>query len=201
MSQLVTDVEPTVPGGLERLWKRQLSNYPGNGARTGFLGLSVVITVVLYFQQYIAGAIGPSIISYFHISFRYYLYVTVLSSAFGAFASLVAGLADRWGRANIVVYGLLAASLITLFGIPHAKSATEYVAFVCMVGIVEGLVLVATPALIRDFSPQLGRGAAMGFWTLGPVIGSLKVSEVSSHSIPHLHAWQEQYRIKERVDI
>ncbi len=35
---------------------------------------------------------------------------------------------------------------------------------------VEGIILVATPALIRDFSPQVGRGAAMAFWTMGPVL-------------------------------
>ena len=32
-------------------------------------------------------------------------------------------------------------------------------------GFVEGICLVATPALIRDFSPQVGRATAMGFWT------------------------------------
>ena len=40
---------------------------------------------------------------------------------------------------------------------------------------VEGICLVATPALIRDFSPQVGRATAMGFWTSGPVLGSLIV--------------------------
>ena len=44
------------------------------------------------------------------------------------------------------------------------------------IGLVEGVILVATPALIRDFSPQLGRASAMGFWTLGPVVGSLVVA-------------------------
>ena len=41
------------------------------------------------------------------------------------------------------------------------------------IGFVEGVILVATPAMIRDFSPQVGRASAMGFWTLGPVPGSL----------------------------
>ncbi len=64
-----------------------------------------------------------------------------------------------------------------------------------IVGFVEGMVLVATPALVRDFSPQLGRGRAMGIWTMGPVLGSLVVSEVASNTLPHLHAWQDQYHI------
>ena len=60
------------------------------------------------------------------------------------------------------------------------------------IGFVEGVCLVATPALIRDFSPQLGRASAMGFWTLGPVAGSLVVSlavSTSSDTVP----WQDQY--------
>ncbi len=55
--------------------------------------------------------------------------------------------------------------------------------------------LVATPALIRDFSPQLGRASAMGFWTLGPVVGSLVVTEVSSNTLDAHPDWQYQFRI------
>src|SRR5690242_3729909 len=48
----------------------------------------------------------------------------------------------------------------------------------------------AMSALIRDFSPQLGRASAMGFWTLGPVLGSLVVSiQVSNTS--DSTAWQD----------
>jgi MFS family permease len=56
-------------------------------------------------------------------------------------------------------------------------------------------VLVATPALIRDFSPQVGRGTAMGFWTLGPVLGSLVVTEVSSHTLESHPDWRWQFYV------
>jgi MFS transporter, ACS family, D-galactonate transporter len=59
----------------------------------------------------------------------------------------------------------------------------------------EGMILVATPALIRDFSPQLGRASAMGFWTLGPVIGSLTVTSVASATLPSHPDWQFQFRL------
>ena len=52
--------------------------------------------------------------------------------------------------------------------------------------------LVATPALIRDFSPQLGRASAMGGWTLGPVLGSLVVSAIIVTNTSS-HTWQWQY--------
>ena len=64
-----------------------------------------------------------------------------------------------------------------------------------MLSLVEGVVLVATPALIRDFSPQLGRAGAMGFWTMGPVLGSLLVTEVSSHTLASHPDWQFQFHV------
>jgi MFS family permease len=57
------------------------------------------------------------------------------------------------------------------------------------------VVLVATPALVRDFSPQMGRASAMGFWTIGPVAGSLITSAVVTNTIAHLGAWQDEYVI------
>ncbi len=65
----------------------------------------------------------------------------------------------------------------------------------CVIGFVEGVILVSTPALIRDFSPQMGRASAMGFWALGPTVGSLAASLVATRTLPHLHAWQDQFVI------
>ena len=55
----------------------------------------------------------------------------------------------------------------------------------------------ATPALVRDFSPQLGRASAMGFWTIGPVAGSLITSLVAVHTLNHFGQthWKSQFVI------
>ena len=85
-------------------------------------------------------------------------------------------------------------SLLCLLGIPLASSKIGFAIIFAAIGLVEGVILVATPALIRDFSPQLGRASAMGFWTLGPVLGSLIVSiQVSSTS--NTYPWHNQYVI------
>lgn len=123
----------------------------------------VASTVVLYYQLYVAGAVAPSILAQYHMSFRYYVDITVVANAVGAFSSLLAGLGDRWGRANMVAYGLGLTALLVLFGVPNAPSALTFGILVASVGFVEGIILVATPALVRDFSPQLGRASAMGF--------------------------------------
>ena len=175
------------------LWRRQLNHYPDTGRRVLYLGIVVLATIMLYYELYIPGAVSPAIIASLHMTFSYYVYIVVIGNAVGAFGSLAAGLADRWGRANLVAYGLVVTALLALFGVPTNK--LTFGVIYAAIAVVEGVILVATPALIRDFSPQLGRASAMGFWTLGPVVGSLVVAIVSSNTLPHLHAWQDQFVI------
>jgi MFS family permease len=184
------------PGLLARsLWRRQLDHYPDTGSRVFYLAIVVLATVILYYQLYVPGAVSPSIIAGFHMTFSYYVYIIVVGNAVGAFGSLAAGLADRWGRANLVAYGLVITAVLVLFALPNAPDRLWFGVFYALVAIVEGVILVATPALVRDFSPQLGRASAMGFWTLGPVVGSLVLAEVSSHTLSHLGPWQDQFII------
>ena len=177
------------------LWYRQVDRYPDTAHRLLSLGIVVVATIILYYQLYVPGAVAPQILAHYHMSFRFYVDITVVLNALGAFTSVLAGLADRWGRANLVAYGLGVTGLLTLFAMPHAPSEWTFAVAYSAVGFVEGIILVATPALVRDYSPQLGRASAMGFWTLGPVVGSLVVAEVASHTLSHLVAWQDQLTI------
>lgn len=180
------------PGGI---LNRQLAHYPANGPRSLYLAITVLATVILYYELYIQGAVATRIIADLDMTFTYFVIVSVVGNAIGAFASLLAGLADRWGRANLVVGGLLITGLLIGFGLPAADSKTTYLVLFALVSFVEGVVLVATPALIRDFSPQVGRGQAMGFWTLGPVLGSLVVTVVSSNTLNSHPDWEFQFRV------
>jgi MFS family permease len=183
-------------GALGRaLWYRQVDHYPDTAPRVLYLAIVVLATIILYYQLYVPGAVAPQILSQYHMSFHFYVDVTVVLNAIGAFTSVLAGLADRWGRANLVAYGLGITALLTLFALPHAPNGWAFAVAFCAIGFVEGIILVATPALVRDFSPQLGRASAMGFWTLGPVVGSLVIAEIASHTLGHLVAWQDQFTI------
>jgi hypothetical protein len=124
-----------------RLYRRDLAAYPATGRRTGYLAIVVITTVVLYYMLYIQYAVATSIITHFGMTYRYFMWISVIGSAAGAFASLVAGLADRWGRANPVVYGLLAASLLVFLGLPNAGGKTAYPVLFALVSFVEGIVL------------------------------------------------------------
>ncbi|WP_329459452.1 MFS transporter [Streptomyces sp. NBC_01497] len=186
-------IRPGGPGVLSRLWYRELPHYPTPGRRYANLAIVVITTVVLYYMLYVQYAVATSIITHYGMSYTYFVWVSVLGNLVGAFTSLVAGLADRWGRANLVVYGLLVAGLLLVFALPSAPDKTLYTVVFCLVGLVEGIVLVATPALIRDFSPQLGRATAMGYWTMGPVLGSLVVTVVTSSTLDS-SSWQDELR-------
>jgi MFS family permease len=180
---------------VERLWRRELSHYPDTAPRVAYLGITCLATIVFYYELYVQASVAPKIISAFGFTFTEFVFVGVIGAAAGAFASLGAGLADRWGRANLVVLGTLLSALIVLFLLPNASNKGEYTLYFALLSAVEGCTLVCTPALIRDFSPQLGRGAAMAFWTMGPALGALIVTEVSSHTVAGHPDWQYQFRI------
>jgi MFS transporter, ACS family, D-galactonate transporter len=198
MTKAVVDAhEPIAPREEPHasFWRRQLPHYPPNGRRAVYLGLVVLITIQLYYELYVGGSVAPQIIAQFGFSLKYFIFVSIVGNAVGAAASVLAGLADRWGRANLVVGGLLITVLLTFFGVPNVHTKLQFLLVVAAISLVEGMILVATPALIRDFSPQLGRASAMGFWTLGPVIGSLVVTSVSSNTLPSHPNWQYQFRL------
>ncbi len=186
--------EPRRPA-LGWIWNRELSRYPDRGTRLALLLLVVAITVALYYELYVGGGVAPLMLGALRMPFGAFVFILAMGNLLGAFASLLAGLADRFGRANLVVYGLLLVGLITLFAVPNVTTPLQWAVTYGAVSIVEGIILVATPALIRDFSPQVGRATAMGFWTVGPVLGSLAVSVVNTLTLPTFQTWQSQYRI------
>jgi MFS family permease len=186
---------------LTRLWRRELPHYPDAGPRVVQLAIVVLVTIALYYELYVGGSVGPQILAGFHVPLTFLIMLSIVGNGVGAFTSLAAGIADRWGRANFVVVGLFITGCIVAFGLPHAHTAAEFFSLAALVGVVEGMVLVATPALVRDFSPQLGRASAMGFWTIGPVLGSLVVTVVSSHTLPTHPRWQYQYELAGAVGL
>jgi len=195
-----TATESTAPQSwASTLWRRQLDDYPSTGPRYMYLAITVLATITLYYESYVGGSVSTILLPALGMTFTFYLTALAFGNLLGAFGALFAGLADRVGRTNLVVFGLLFTGIFTAFVIPQATSKWPFIIETFVVGIVEGICLVATPALIRDFSPQNSRGSAMGFWTTGPVVGSLVVAIVGSNTIPtvipSLHFWTHEYKI------
>ena len=199
MSATAADqVTKSGPSWASTLWNRQLDSYPDTGRRLMYLAITVLATVTLYYELYVGASVTTLILPQLGMTFSFYVTALAFGNLLGAFGSLFAGLADRVGRSNLVVWGLLFTGVFTAFVIPAATSRWPFIIETFVVGIVEGMCLVATPALIRDFSPQVGRASAMGFWTAGPVLGSLAVAVVASNTVPVVVAnsfWGHEYKI------
>jgi MFS transporter, ACS family, D-galactonate transporter len=193
-------------GVLSSLIHRQLDSYPDTGPRVMYLAITVLATITLYYELYVGGSVSTLILNNLGMTFTFYVVTVSFGNLIGAFGSLFAGLTDRYGRANLVVFGLLFSGVFVTWILPAAPNKWAFTIESFVVGAVEGVCLVATPALIRDFSPQLGRATAMGFWTSGPVVGSLIVAIVGSITVSasvttassqavQRHQWAEEFHI------
>lgn len=177
------------------LLHHEMDDYPEPAHRVGYLALAVLATIILYYTYYTQTGVTPNILRSYHMSFAFYVGVVVVSNLLGAFGSLPASKTDRLGRSNVVIYGLLVIGLLITFGVPNAGSQWSFAIVISAVGLAEGAILVATPALVRDFSPQVGRASAMGFWTIGPIAGSLVTSIVANQTLNHFVDWQSQFYV------
>ncbi|MHB1986550.1 MAG: hypothetical protein ACYCSF_00970 [Acidimicrobiales bacterium] len=65
------------------LWYRQLDAYPNTGPRFGYLAIVVLATTLLYYELYVAGTVSTDIIAQYHMSFLYYVYISVAGNAWG----------------------------------------------------------------------------------------------------------------------
>ena len=195
MSTLIAAVWPSGWSGLAGLWDRKLTHYPETKARYMYLAVTVVATIVLYYELYVGGAVATQIIadsasrSPGSCSSR----SSATRSARSPRSSPVSPTAGAGPTSSSAVCSSPACSSPSACRTRRHKTSLPRA--VRVLSFVEGIVLVATPALIRDFSPQVGRGAAMGFWTLGPVLGSLVVTEVSSHTLDAHPDWRFQFYV------
>ncbi len=187
----------TLLGGL---WHRSLDHYPANTRRIWYLALTVIATITLYYQSLALGSVAPLVQAHFHLSLSYYAYSLILANILGALAALVGSLSDRIGRANLLVFGLLVTGVFTL-AMSFATSLWPFLLLYWGLGFMDGIMITVTIAIVRDFSPRLGRAAAMGFWTVGPVGGSFLAALVASLTLPIYHTWQSQYVIAGSVGL
>ena len=180
---------------VRKLWDRDLRSYPSEAMRIWMLGLILGTSIVIYVEQYAGGSVAPLLLPHFGMSFSYYVYLNLVSLAGGAIFALLAGAGDRFGRANIFAYGVLIVGLLVLLGIPNAPSKFWFSVIIVAIGMVEGITLVATTALVRDFAPQTQRASASSIWSLGVTVGALVAYEMGQATLPHLHTWDSQYII------
>jgi MFS family permease len=180
-----------------RLWRRDLASYPIGGYRIFLLAIVVIANIIFTWTVYAGNAATTVIFPHFGMTLNYYSDLLVVAGVGGGLAAYITSFGDRWGRANMVVIGLAVNAAFALWAVPDAPSKTWYSVFTCLLFLADGAIFVGTPALVRDFSPQLQRGLAMGFWTLGPVAGFFVLSVVARAYLPQVVTfanWQDLYR-------
>src|SRR5215467_15374417 len=134
-------------GVLSSLIHRQLDSYPDTGPRVMYLAITVLATITLYYELYVGGSVSTLLLTNLHMSFTFYVLTLAVGAIIGAFGSLFAGITDRLGRANLVVFGLFFTGVFVAFILPAATNKWVYTIEGFVVGVVEGICLVATPAL------------------------------------------------------
>lgn len=90
-----------------------------------------------------AAAVGTAdkngVLVHYHTTFVYYVNVAVVGYILGAMASFLTGLADGYGRVNIVTYGLLIVGLPCLFGVLNTHSKLSFaIVFIPLVFLLTG---------------------------------------------------------------
>src|SRR5712691_7776835 len=138
---------------------RSLVHYPTNGQRIWYLALAVIATIMLYYENYILPSVAPLVLTSFKLPVANYALILLAANLIGALSTIFGSLSDRIGRSNLIVYGLLVTGLGTI-AIALASSLPVFLALIFVLGFIEGIILVATPALVRDFSPRMGRALA-----------------------------------------
>ena len=98
-----------------RLWNRQLDSYPDTARRFFSSGITVLCTVTLYYELYVTASVSTLLLVKLHMSFTFFVYSRAVASLIGAFGSLFGGIADRVGRTNLVVAGLLVTGVMVAF--------------------------------------------------------------------------------------
>ncbi|HYW90904.1 MAG TPA: MFS transporter [Gammaproteobacteria bacterium] len=180
---------------LATLRHRPLEQQPDPRTRQRNLALVLLTTIALFYQVFIVPAVAPALMRHYAMTFPQFADLLAVALAAGAFGSLLAGRSDERGRAGAVIAALGGASLLSLLALPAMPGVLSFGAAFAAIGFAQGIALVNTPALVRDFTPGLGRGTAMGLWAAGPVLASMLVAEVVSHTLPALPGFRAQFVI------
>jgi len=112
--------------------------------------------------------------------------VTLLTSAVGGIAA--GALADRFGRARVLVWSILVYSLATA-GTATASGVASLVFWRAPVGFGLGAEWSAGSVLVAETWPAKQRGVAIGFVQSGWAIGYLAAAGLSALILPH-HGWR-----------
>ena len=180
-------------GGLKGYFaaNRTLDTYPTGARRWGMLLLTVLATVVSFYE-FGFSALLPLWIPTLHFTreqFGWFLTAAVFLSGFSAMYG--GPLADRHGRV-VVIDVCLAVMILLTFANLLMTGFWSFAVVRGLMNLVAGLSWGALGGLTRDMSPRVSRGAAFGLLTLGAVACLWLWNEIPALTLPIFHTWHSQ---------
>jgi hypothetical protein len=104
-----------------RLWRRELAGYPTGGYRIFLLAIVVLANIVFTWTVAAGTAATPVMFVHFGMTLNYYADLLVVAGICGGVAAYITSFGDKWGRANMVVVGLLINAVFAVWEIGRAS--------------------------------------------------------------------------------
>jgi len=174
---------------------RILDEYPTGGRRKKILAMAILASLICSYEGAIAPVL-PLLLKDMKMSLTTYGQIAAAALVLSALAAGIGGwLSDKIGRVRLLV-PMMALTALLAFAMALVSNVTEFAIMRCVLYIVETLAGVSTIALVRDFSPRMGRAQAFGFWTTGPVGANFLAAAIAGATLPLFNnAWQSQFII------
>jgi len=174
--------------------RRELAVYPTGKYRLFLLFVVVLANIVASYEGNLA-PIVPLLIKELGITSLIYGQLNAITLLFTAIVVLFIGpYADRFGRSLFVVSGILVTAIF-IFVMTGIDTVAEFLIVKIILGITDAVALGPVAGLVRDFSPQMSRGIAFAFWSMGPVGGPFIANGVAAVTLPMFGTWQSQLYI------
>jgi len=174
---------------------RILDEYPTGGRRKKILAMAILASLICSYEGAIAPVL-PLLLKDMKMSLTTYGQIAAAALILSTFAAVIGGrLSDKIGRVRLLI-PMMAVTALLAFCMALVSNVTEFAIMRCVLYIVETLAGVSTIALVRDFSPRMGRAQAFGFWTTGPVGANFLAAAIAGVTLPLFNnAWQSQFII------
>jgi MFS family permease len=182
------------PHPLSWLWRRQLAGYPRGNYRNFLIAFVIVVSLSSGIVTFIAGAITPTLLPQLHMSTSTYSDTQIIFFGISLITLYIGSFTDRFGRANLMVFGTIGTGLVALVFLPMQTTATGYLVWYAILGFADGIALFGAVALVRDYTTVSRRSAALGASVLLAPIGAFITNFTSgnikflepSHGVYHL---------------
>ena len=189
----MTNYAPVKKGGWLRFLggRNDLTEYPVGRVRWTQLSLLVLANIIYNFQRMKFAPLLGSIMDYYGIGKADFANMLALAAVFAIVAPFAGGpLADRFlGRKNLIVVAIF---LSCVFSVLAAISPSWFwFVVVWVIGqLLAGVMMPATSAAVRDYSPRMSRAFAFSIYSIGWGAGNYLVLRFAALLLPYFGNWQ-----------